>query len=439
MKVWSGMSVGHLRCDLAARSWWALVLLRVLPTLVLVTNANSLIRRPPPHSARYSSYDAARPATLAVNEETKCDEVLDTRSPERRGSILCFRGHSLQEAGLLPCQHYHGGPLDPSIQKDRRKIVLDLTGGNLSKSSQVLVENRKNLTRDQQLRLNSKIVAEARASLPVNARQHLHVLYRDECIVAVHKPSGILCVPGPRRNPSLANLVHSTFNLDYEVDKMVVHRLDMDTSGVVIYALDEDTLRQLHRDFRERDGRVKKTYEALVCGHVPVAEGEIDMPLERDPTRPPFMRVATAGSKTSLDAMGARFSHEGFRKKIEQAPKASLTTFRVLSWEYLKQGLPVTRVELTPHTGRTHQLRVHCAFLGHPIVGDDIYGYGGEGDMHVGFSESTMKQAFPSKAPLPLQKDIACLEMSLCLHAKQLCFYHPQSNAPIIVSADANF
>jgi len=223
-------------------------------------------------------------------------------------------------------------------------------------------------------------------------------------------------------------------NPPIHVDQTVVHRLDMDTSGIVCFAQTEHALKQLHQDFRDRE-RVQKTYEALVCGHVFASEGEIDLPLERDPTRPPFMRVSIEGGRD--DEENRAFT--AFAKEIDKAPKPSLTSFRVLSREYLAGNLPVTRMELKPYTGRTHQLRVHCAAIGHAIVGDDIYGYGGEGSMNGGLL-SNQRDLFADRASVDLQEKLFLeTKMNLCLHARRLCMHHPLTAAPMILEVEPNF
>jgi tRNA pseudouridine32 synthase / 23S rRNA pseudouridine746 synthase len=266
-----------------------------------------------------------------------------------------------------------------------------------------------------------RLDAKHRATLPLSPDQ-LHILYRDASIAVVHKPSGVLSVPGPRRNPNMATLLHDALGLDHlhPVDKMVVHRLDMDTSGIVVYALNEHALRTLHEDFRER--RVQKRYQALVCGHVLATEGELDVALERDPHHVPFMRVATG--LVDKDAVPA-----GAVKLLSVAPKPSFTSFRVLSRHYCGT-LPVTRLELTPYTGRTHQLRVHCAAMGHAIVGDDIYGCGGDG------CAGGMAAAAAADATAQAHMELG---LPLCLHAERLCLHHPVTKAPMMFSADANF
>jgi len=186
---------------------------------------------------------------------------------------------------------------------------------------------------------------------------------------------------------------------------------------------------QLNHDFRQR--RIKKTYHALLHGHVAVPEGEWDLPLERDPDHVPFMRVATVRNLT----VGRRRERH---KMLRVAPKPSLSSFRVLSWETLDDSYePVTRVELTPHTGRTHQLRVHCAAMGHPIVGDSIYGPGGEGSPHGGLGPPGGEKEEGS--PRYHRKDTMVSPRMLCLHARQLSLHHPCTKAPMIFSADGAF
>lgn len=331
--------------------------------------------------------------------------------------------------GMLPLQHYHGGPIQ---YHKRRNIYLDYTdmngSHNLSKSSQILRNNVSEMSTEERRRFQSKLQAEARAAQPLDPSTDLNIIYPDSHIVVVNKPSGVLCVPGPRRNPSLANLVYSEMNTQIDVDKTVVHRLDMDTSGIVVFAASEEALSILHDDFRHR--RVQKTYEALLCGHLPATcfEMEIDLALERDPHHPPFMRIAQPKDMSTIN-----MNVPAVAKFINQAPKPSLTELRVRSWEWLN-GLPVTRVELRPLTGRTHQLRVHCAAIGHAIVGDDIYGYNGEGAPNGGLS-----LPHGVGASIDIQRELYELNRPLCLHAKQLCIHHPKSKAPMIFEADPSF
>ena len=323
------------------------------------------------------------------------------------------------------------------------------------------INNLTSMEREQR-RQKRKFEAQRRASQPLDPREHLKPIYIDEHILAVSKASGALSVPGPRRNPSVANLCFTYFgNESDDVDKMAVHRLDLDTSGVVLYARTDMALRTLNQAFRSRN--VKKKYQALLCGHMAALEGEIDIPLRRDKRSPPFMCVDT-GDEDDEDSNERNAGkddnkHRGFDKMMNKAPKPSLTLFHVLSFEYL-DGLPVTRVELTPITGRTHQLRVHCASIGHPIIADDIYGVGGEGTPNGGIPDNVMDSTFPDRASLELQRDIdkvvqkrrkgvsgrgpdECVITGgpgkLCLHARFLSLLHPLTNAGLVFEVDPLF
>jgi tRNA pseudouridine32 synthase/23S rRNA pseudouridine746 synthase len=169
---------------------------------------------------------------------------------------------------------------------------------------------------------------------------YLDIVYQDEDILILNKPSGLLTVPGkaPEHKDSL----------DYRVrlvwpQARIVHRLDMATSGLVIMAMHAQSQRDLNRQFELR--QTKKRYFAMLEGQVPVDSGAVNLPLLCDwPNRPKQMVHFASG-------------------------KASLTYFKVLERTELS-----TRVELSPVTGRSHQLRVHMLWLGHPILGDKFYG-----------------------------------------------------------------
>lgn len=170
------------------------------------------------------------------------------------------------------------------------------------------------------------------------APQLLHV--DAQCIVAV-KPSGLLSVPGlgEHGQDCLAASVRAV-----HPDALVVHRLDMATSGLMLFARGADAQRTLSRAFAART--VHKRYVAIVGGHVTADAGEIDLPLLADwPNRP--------------------------RQKVDLAHgKSSLTRYRVLAVDAARA---TTRLELEPVTGRAHQLRVHLLAIGHPILGDALY------------------------------------------------------------------
>lgn len=206
---------------------------------------------------------------------------------------------------------------------------------------------------------------------------------------------------------------------------------------------------ELQKSFRERD--VQKEYEALVCGHLSpeINEGCIDLPLQRDHRFPPFMRVATPESEKEAKLVVQDLNHAGWKKIVKKNAKPSKTLFRVISREFvratdrLKEVLPVTRLQLTPITGRTHQLRVHCAAIGHPILGDPTYGILGEASPNGGFEDRSLQSKMPCKATIDLQLklDKYVKEENKCmrLHARKLSLNHPILGQEMIFEAPPLF
>lgn len=165
------------------------------------------------------------------------------------------------------------------------------------------------------------------------------VVHVDAHWVIVDKPAGLPSVPGRavELHDCAASRVQARFT-----DALVVHRLDMATSGLLVFARGADAQRKLSRAFAER--RVHKRYVAVVHGVIGDAAGSIDLPLIVDwPNRPRQIVDAERG-------------------------KPSLTY-----WQVLARSAERTMLALEPVTGRSHQLRVHCAAIGHPIIGDDLY------------------------------------------------------------------
>ena len=171
-------------------------------------------------------------------------------------------------------------------------------------------------------------------------------LHADAALLVLDKPAGLLSVPG--RGADKQDCASARAQALWP-DALIVHRLDMATSGLLLMARGAEMQRVLGMAFASRD--VHKRYVALVAGHVPppaAGWGEIALPLMSDwPKRP----------KQMTDPRG----------------KPSLTRWRVLAHETDTQGRPQTRLELEPVTGRTHQLRVHLQAIGHPILGDALY------------------------------------------------------------------
>ncbi|MCK0151813.1 RluA family pseudouridine synthase [Marivita sp. S6314] len=167
----------------------------------------------------------------------------------------------------------------------------------------------------------------------------LDILHEDHEILAVNKPAGLLSVPG--KGPELADCLITRLQAVYP-QVLLVHRLDRDTSGVMIFALTPHAQRHLGLQFEKR--QTKKTYVARVAGRVTPKTGTIDLPLIVDwPNRP-------------------------LQKVDHETGKPAVT-----DWRVLKANDTESRVQLFPQTGRSHQLRVHMLSLGHPILGDPLY------------------------------------------------------------------
>ena len=175
--------------------------------------------------------------------------------------------------------------------------------------------------------------------------QTLEVIYRDPQIAVIVKPHGMLSVPGKDDLPNVQRIVREMF--PQATGPMIVHRLDMDTCGLMVIALTDDMYHKLQEDFRYH--RVRKTYRALLEKEMPVGQqGEIRLPLRPDIMDRPRQMVDYQHGKTAIT----------YYKVLENVSGHAL-------------------VELLPQTGRTHQLRVHCAHpdgLNNPIVGDRLYG-----------------------------------------------------------------
>jgi len=262
--------------------------------------------------------------------------------------------------------------------------------------------------------------------------QELDVVYEDEHIAVINKPSGVLTVPGKEDNPSINKAVFDRFGCESNrMDKMVVHRLGMDTSGLVVFARTNSALRELNTLFRTR--KVTRKYEALVCGHIGEDSGSIDLPLMRDYEYPPYMRVSTDEHQSALIGLDS----DEVGKKMLESPKDSLTEFEVISREEL-DGNDVTKVSLTSISGRTHQLNVHCAAIGHPIVGDSVYGFEGSAAANGGLNEDDLPA---DKASSELQSAIAsaCGDKPMCVHAKSISFEHPITREKLSFECDAPF
>ena len=209
---------------------------------------------------------------------------------------------------------------------------------------------------------------------------NLEIIYQDEHLLAVNKPSGMLSVPG--RGEHKQDCVVARL-LQHVPEIRVVHRLDCHTSGVMLLAIGPDVQRQLSRLFHDRE--VEKRYVALVHGRVEQNSGTVDIPMRGDPDDRP---------RQVIDYLQGKHAQ---------------TQWRLLEFEN-HAGEHLSRLMLRPVTGRTHQLRVHCMALGHPIVGDRLY--------NEAVQDSTQR---------------------MMLHAEQLEFIHPVTSESMCLISGCEF
>ena len=204
----------------------------------------------------------------------------------------------------------------------------------------------------------------------------LDILYEDAAIIVVDKPAGLLTVPGKlaNREDCLITRLQAA-----RWDALTVHRLDCDTSGVIIFARTKQAQGFLGQEFEQR--RAQKTYVARLKGRLEPDKGTVDLPLGSDWDFRPRQKV-----------------------DLEHGRPAQT------DWQVIHRTDSETRVRLTPHTGRSHQLRVHMLSLGHPILGDQIY------------------------APETLAD-----HARLMLHAETLSLHHPTTKARVSFTAPAPF
>ncbi len=236
---------------------------------------------------------------------------------------------------------------------DRLRLDMFLAGkiDNLSRSSvQKLIENGSvkvngNTEKTKyKLSINDKIIVDYdEQSANIIPKIILDIIYQDDDCIVLNKPAGILTHSKGAFNPEATV---ATFIEDMLIDLTgeragIVHRLDRATSGVIICAKNQNAMSWLQKQFSQR--RVKKTYYAVIDGHLNPKQAIIDMPIERHPRNPKTFRTGLNG-------------------------KPATTEYQVI-----KSGPFYDLVKLSPKTGRTHQLRVHLKQQHHPIVGDTLY------------------------------------------------------------------
>ena len=211
----------------------------------------------------------------------------------------------------------------------------------------------------------------------------LDIVYEDEDLLVINKPKGLVVHPAAgHQDDTLVNgllyaLGDDLSGINGELRPGIVHRIDKDTSGLLAVAKNDLAHTMLASQLK--DHSMARTYEAIVCGVLKEDSGTVDAPIGRHPSDRKKMCVTQRGSKPA-----------------------------VTHWEVIRRYRGYTHIRCKLETGRTHQIRVHMAYIGHPILGDTVYGH--------------------KKAELG--------QSSQCLHAGVLCFAHPRDGHPVMVFAE---
>lgn len=241
------------------------------------------------------------------------------------------------------------------------------------------------------VRVDDKLWVDPLPAAPTKATPqaiHLDVLYEDEVILAINKPSAMVVHPAPGQwHGTVVNALLFRWGWDDSGPSLrpgILHRLDKDTSGVLLVAKDEITAERLARQFQAC--QIHKTYGAVAVGHFRTQAGQVELPIGRHPTDRKKMSVHARHSRSALSR-----------------------------YQVVAEAQGLSFVHLFPETGRTHQIRVHMAALGHPLVGDQVYG--------------------PAPSRLRGAPVVAQTFSRQALHAEAIRFYHPVRERTMTVRA----
>ncbi len=282
--------------------------------------------------------------------------------------------------------------LTADIPGERLDAFLARTGENLSRSAaQKLIEEGHVTRNGRPGKKNDKLnpgdvieytLPEAKPVDIVPTEMPLDIVYEDEDVVVLNKPKGLVVHPAAgHQDDTLVNgllyaLGEDLSGINGELRPGIVHRIDKDTSGLLAVAKNDYAHTFLASQLK--DHTMARSYEAIVCGNLKEDTGTVDAPIGRHPSDRKKMCVTDRNSKSA-----------------------------VTHWEVIARYRGYTHIRCKLETGRTHQIRVHMASIGHPILGDTVYG---------------------RKKP-ELGQD------SQCLHAYSLCFRHPRDGRPVLVFA----
>lgn len=282
--------------------------------------------------------------------------------------------------------------LEASMDGERLDAFLSRSAEGLSRSAaQKLIAdgnvrlNGSPARKNDRLRVGDSVeltIPEPREVDIAPKQMPLDIVYEDEDVAVINKPKGLVVHPAAgHQDDTLVNgllyaMEDSLSGINGELRPGIVHRIDKDTSGLL--AIAKNDLAHTVLASQLKDHSMARTYEAVVCGSFKEDRGTVDAPIGRHPTDRKKMCVTQRNSKNA-----------------------------VTHWEVVERFRGYTHIRCRLETGRTHQIRVHMAYIGHPILGDTVYGH---------------------KKP-ELGQD------SQCLHAGALCFRHPRDGRPVMVFA----
>ena len=282
--------------------------------------------------------------------------------------------------------------LEASMDGERLDAFLSRSAEGLSRSAaQKLIAdgnvrlNGSPARKNDRLRVGDSVeltIPEPREVDIAPKQMPLDIVYEDEDVAVINKPKGLVVHPAAgHQDDTLVNgllyaMGDSLSGINGELRPGIVHRIDKDTSGLL--AIAKNDLAHTVLASQLKDHSMARTYEAIVCGSFKEDSGTVDAPIGRHPTDRKKMCVTQRNSKSA-----------------------------VTHWEVVERFRGYTHIRCRLETGRTHQIRVHMAYIGHPILGDTVYGH---------------------KKP-ELGQD------SQCLHAGALCFRHPRDGRPVMVFA----
>lgn len=238
-------------------------------------------------------------------------------------------------------------------------------------------------------------------------QETLSILFNDEFVVAANKPAACVSVPSKGENRVASKMLAEQLGIPYkgDVDPRIrpVHRIDKDTSGVLLFARTRPAQQFLSEQFQNR--KVEKEYLALVIGNPTEMEGMIDANLRRDPSN-------------------------GLRMEIHRVGKPAVT-----KWKLLQRFRGYSLLQVKPLTGKTHQIRVHLASIGHPLVVDPLYGSRlrkkDDRDREPGLYLSAFKRGYRATR----DDEERPLISRLTLHAHKLALTHP-NGSPLALEAE---